>query len=281
MAVKITCDSSTDLTKELYEQLNVSVLPFTITLGDQVYTDTKDIDSEKIFKYVEQTKVLPKTSAINEFTFEEFFNEHNSKDGLVFISISSRASSSYSNALNASKKFDNVHVVDSYSLSTGGGLLVLYACELRDQGLSAKEIAEKLNERKKHIQASFVIDKLDYLYKGGRCNAVQRFGANLLKLHPSILLRDGAMGVNKKYRGKMADCTTNYFKETLKDFNTPCLDYCFITYSSATEDMLNNAKAVVNEFGKFKKVYVTKAGATITSHCGQNTIGLLYFNDGK
>ena len=281
MAVKITCDSSTDLTKDMYEDLNVEVLPFTITLGEKVYTDTVDINSKIIFDYVAENKVLPKTSAINEFTFKEFFEKHNTKDGMVFISLSSRASSSCSNAKKASEEFENVYVVDSYSLSTGAGALVLYACELRDKGLSAKEIAEKLEERKKHLQVSFVVDKLDYLHKGGRCSSVQRFGANLLKLHPSIKLSEGAMSVHKKYRGKIADVTKVYMEETLKEFNTPCLDFCFITYSSASDEMLNNAKQVVEKFGKFKKVYITTAGATITSHCGPNTIGLLYFNDGK
>ena len=281
MAVKIACDSSTDLTKEMYESLGVSVLPFNITLGEKQHTDAVDINSDIIFDYVEKNKVLPKTSAINEFTFNEFFEANNCDDGLVFISISSRISSSYSNGAKASENFKNVFVVDSASLSTGGGLLVLYACELRDQGLSAKEIAEKLNERKKHVQASFVIDKLDYLYKGGRCSSVQRLGANLLKLHPSIIVENGSMTMHKKYRGKIEDCTTKYFEDTLAEFNKPATNYCFITYSSATEKMLQNAKSVVESAGIFKNVYLTKAGATITSHCGKNTIGILYFNDGE
>lgn len=281
MAVRIACDSSTDLTREMYESLNVSVLPFTITLGENVHTDAVDINSEIIFDYVDKNKVLPKTSAINEYIFNEFFEKNNGEDGLVFISISSRISSSYSNAARASENFKNVHVVDSSSLSTGGGLLVLYACELRDQGLSAKEIADKLDERKKNVQASFVIDKLDYLYKGGRCSSAQRLGANLLKLHPSIVVENGSMLVHKKYRGKIEDCTTKYFEDTLNEFSNPDTKYCFITYSSATEKMLMNAKTVVENYGKFENVYVTEAGATITSHCGKNTIGLLYFNDAK
>ncbi len=280
MAVKIACDSSVDLTKEMYSDLNVSVLPFNVTLGDKTYSDGSEITSGQIFDYVEKTKVLPKTSAINEFAFDKFFKQNNSPDGLVFISISSKISSAFQNGVNASKKHKNVFMIDSLSLSTGGGLLVVYACELRDKGLSAKEIADKLNERKKYIQASFVIDKLDYLHKGGRCSSIKLLGANLLKIHPSIILKDGSMGMHKKYRGKIEKCTKEYMTETLQEFNTPCLDYCFITYSSATDEMLKSAQEVVNNFGKFKKIFYTTAGGTVTSHCGRNTIGILYFNDG-
>ncbi len=281
MAVKITCDSSTDLTKEMYEALNVTVLPFDITLGEKVYTDGSNITGDQIIEYVEQNKTLPKTSAINEFTFAEFFKENNTDEGMIFISISSKLSCSCSNAINASQSFDNVYVIDSLSLSTGGGLLVLYACELRDQGLSAKEIAQKLDERKKHIQASFVVDKLDFLHKGGRCSSLALLGANLLKIHPSILLENGSMGMHKKYRGKIEECAKNYTIDTFKEFNTPNTDYCFVTCSCNNPDLINTVKEVVEKNYNFKKVYVTYAGATVVSHCGRNTIGLIYFNDGK
>ena len=281
MAVKITCDSSTDLTQQMYKDLGVSVLPFQITLGDKTYTDGVDISSEKIFNFVDENKILPKTSAINEFTFENFFKEHANEDGLVFISISSKISCSYSNGVNASKNFNNVYMVDSLSLSSGGGLLVLYACELRDKGFSAKEIAEKLSERAKSIQASFVIDKLDYLYKGGRCSSLALLGANILKIHPSIVLKNGTMGMHKKYRGKIMECAKNYADDTLSEFNTPCCDYCFITYSSENTELIEQVKKVVETKGNFKKIYYTTAGSTVASHCGRNTIGVLYFNDGN
>ena len=135
--------------------------------------------------------------------------------------------------------------------------------------------------RRDAVQASFVIEKLDYLYKGGRCNSVQLLGSNLLKIRPSVIVKNGKMGMHKKYRGSMNDVVSNYFKDTLEEFNTPCRDFCFITYSTATKEMLDIATKIVEDSGKFDKIYYTEANATVTSHCGKNTIGLLYYNDGK
>lgn len=281
MAVKIASDSSTDLTLELYKQNNVAVLPFTINLGEDSFRDGVDINNDMIYDYVARTKVLPKTSAINTYQCEEFFKEHQNKDGIVFITISSKISSAYNNALIASKGFDNVYVVDSMSLSTGGGLLVMYACELSRQGLSAKEIYDRLEERKKDVQASFTIDKLDYLHKGGRCSALKMLGANLLKLHPQIQLKDGVMGMNKKYRGKMKDLVKSYIDDTLDEYNTPDTSYCFLTHTNCDDEVVESAMEHLKNKNIFDKIIETHAGSTVTSHCGRNTLGILYFNDGN
>lgn len=281
MNIKFTCDSATDLPKELIEKYNIVVKPFTVILGEEEKTDGVDIAPQDIFDYVDRTKALPKTTALNEYTLTEFFKENVEKDGLIHFSISSKASCTYTNAVNASKNFDNVFVVDSLSLSSGIGLLILYACELREQGLSASEIVEKVNARRDKLQVSFITYKLDYLHKGGRCSSVALLGANILKIRPSIIMKDGSMGLHKKYMGKVEKCVEKYIIDTLNEFNKPDNKVVFLTYSSATPEMIETALNTLNENAKFKKIYQTTASATITSHCGENTLGILYFNDGE
>lgn len=280
MKIAITCDSVCDLSQELIKQNNISILPISIILGDETFSDGVNINSQKIFNYVAKNKQLPKTSAINEFQYAEFFKEHlDGVDALIHFTISSDMSSCFNNAKKAASTLKNVYVIDSRNLSTGVGLQVLYACMLRDKGEKPENIVKKVEARKQFVQASFVVERLDYLYKGGRCSALQLLGANLLKIRPSIIVKDGKMDVHKKYRGKMKDVVKDYIKDTLNEFNTYDKSICFITYSSATEDMVEAAKSTLKEFANFENVYITTAGATVTSHCGENTLGILYFNN--
>lgn len=281
MSVKIACDSSVDLGKEYYEKHNIPVMPYTIVLGEENYLDNVTITVPEIYKYVDETKTLPKTAATNELMFEEFFKQHESKDGLIYFNLSSKLTSTYNNANLASKNFKKVYVVDTESLSTGGGMLMRYAVELAEKGEKYEDIIEKVEARKKYVQASFIIDKLNYLHKGGRCSTLQFLGANLLKLHPSIKVSDGKMAVHRKYKGKMADIVKKYIDDTLQEYNTPNLDYCYITCTELTDqDVIDNAIAAAKSYG-FKEVIHTYASATISCHCGRNTIGILYYNDGK
>lgn len=280
MKIAITCDSVCDLSQELIKQNNISILPISIILGDETFSDGVNINSQKIFDYVAKNKQLPKTSAINEFQYAEFFKEHlDGVDALIHFTISSDMSSCFNNAKKAASTLKNVYVIDSRNLSTGVGLQVLYACKLRDKGEKPENIVKKVEARKQFVQASFVVERLDYLYKGGRCSALQLLGANLLKIRPSIIVKNGKMDVHKKYRGKMKDVVKDYIKDTLNEFNTYDKSICFITYSSATEDMVEAAKSTLKEFANFENVYITTAGATVTSHCGENTLGILYFNN--
>lgn len=280
MKIAITCDSVCDLSQELIKQNNINILPISIILGDETFSDGVNINSQKIFDYVTKNKQLPKTSAINEFQYAEFFKEHlDGVDALIHFTISSDMSSCFNNAKKAASTLKNVYVIDSRNLSTGVGLQVLYACKLRDKGEKPENIVKKVEARKQFVQASFVVERLDYLYKGGRCSALQLLGANLLKIRPSIIVKNGKMDVHKKYRGKMKDVVKDYIKDTLNEFNTYDKSICFITYSSATEDMVEAAKSTLKEFANFENVYITTAGATVTSHCGENTLGILYFNN--
>lgn len=281
MKIAITCDSVCDLSQEQLEQNNVRILPLTISLADDSYQDGVDITPQRIFDFVSKTKQLPKTSANNEFQYTEFFEEVLKEyDGVVHFTIGSDISACYNNAAKAQNNFENVRVIDSKNLSTGIGLLVLYACKLRDEGKSLDEIADKVKARVSHVQASFVVERLDYLHKGGRCSAVALLGANILKIRPSIMVKDGKMGVHKKYRGKMEAVIADYVKDTLTEFKNYDNSICFITYTSATPEMIEAARKAIGENAAFKTIVETTAGATVTSHCGEHTLGILYFNDG-
>lgn len=280
MSFRITCDSSADLNKDMYEKYDIPVIPFTITAGEKEYKDF-DMSNEKLFDIVKETGSLPKTSAINEFDYTEFFKKENKGEGIIHFSISSKISSACANAISASKNFDNVHVIDSMSLSSGIGLQVMYAIKLRDQGVPIEEAVKLINDRRSAVQISFVVDTLKFLHKGGRCSALTLLGSNLLSIKPSIVLKDGKMLVGKKYVGKIHKALEKYVDDTLADFNTPDTDLCFITYSSATEEMLKVTKDVLSKKADFKNVVETTAGCTVATHCGPNTLGIIYYNDGN
>ena len=279
MKIAISVESTSDLTKELLEKFDIKVVPYQIVLGDKTFKDG-ELSAPELFKAVDECGTLPKTNALNEFEYTEFFEEiKKDYDAIVHICLSSGLSSSCGNAQRASKNLKNVFVVDSLSLSTGIGLLAIYARELAEAGMPAEEIAEKVQFRAEKLQVSFVIERLDYLYKGGRCGSLAYFGANLLKLRPRIVVKDGKMGADKKYRGNMEKVVAKYCEETLAEFDTPDLDKVCITYTTATPEMVSAARSALEERG-FKNIYETHAGCTIASHCGGNTLGILYFNDG-
>lgn len=277
MKIAITAESTIDLPQELLDKYDIKTLPFTVILGDSEYKDG-EITSSDIFKFVEENKILPKTSAINEAQYTEFFeNTLKEYDAIVHFCLSSEISSACRNAKLSKENFNNVYVVDSRSLSTGIALLAIYARELADSGKSAQEIASLCEERTKDLQASFVVKKLDYLHKGGRCSSIALLGANLLSIRPEIVLSDGKMISAKKYLGKMEKVIEKYCKDVLNDNPNSDKKYAFVTYTTATDEMVEIAKTALKSAG-FETIYETKAGATITSHCGENTLGILFLN---
>ena len=280
MKIAISAESTLDLSKELIKQYDVHVIPFTVLLGEDAYLDG-EINSQDIFDYVEKNKVLPRTSAINEFQYREYFNSvfEEGYDAIIHFSLSSEISTSYSQALNASKKCENVYVIDSRSLSTGIALEVIYASKLAKKGLKPQEIVEKVNARVPYVQASFVIQTLEYLHKGGRCSGLARFGAAILRIKPQIIVSDGKMAPAKKYIGRKSQVVAAYCRDTLEQFANPDLSVAFVTHTLATPEMVAVAIDALRKRG-FKTIYETKAGATITSHCGPQTIGILFINDG-
>ena len=280
MKIAISCETTVDITKELKEKYNIQTVPFSVLLGDKNYLDG-EITCDEIIAYVQEKNVLPKTGAVNKSQYDEHFaNLLKEHEAIVHISLSSELSSAYSNAVASASEFKNVYVIDSRSLSTGIGLLAIYARELADLGEEPSEIAKKVQDRAKHLQVSFVVERLDYLHKGGRCSSIALLGANLLKIRPRIVVKDGKMSSDKKYRGSMEGVVNKYCQETLQEFNTPDLSKAFITYTTATEGMVENAKKALTDAG-FENIYITRAGGTIASHCGGNTLGILYINDGR
>ena len=279
MKIAISMESTCDLPKKLIEKYGFETLAYSVILGDNIYEDDETLQA-KIFEYVEKTKVLPKTSAINEMQYKEYFSELLERyDAVVHLTLSSGLTSSSAHAQTAAAKMKNVYVIDSLSLSTGISLLGIYAKELADAGETPESIVEKVTARIPYVQASFVVERLDYLYKGGRCSALSLFGANLLKIRPQIVVTGGKMKPAKKYRGKMPKVIESYCADTLEEFNNADKKIAFITYTTATEEMIEPAKKALTNAG-FDTIIETQAGGTITSHCGEHVLGILYLNDG-
>lgn len=275
--VIITRDSTSDLSKETLELLNIHTLPLGVTLDNKTYKDGVDIDPDFIYKYHDEHGVLPKTSAANVAEMTDFFAQFVEQGyAIVHFNISSKMSSTYQNSLIAAEEFEDVYVVDTLNLSTGEGLLVMKAAEMAKDGKDAKEIFDTINELRAYVDASFVIDSLEYLHKGGRCSALAALGANLLKLKPCIEVRNGSMGVSKKYRGKYTQILKEYVKERLSDYSDIDLDRVFVTHAGCDPELVEEIRALVAETAPFKEILVTRAGCTVSAHCGANTLGVLY-----
>ena len=281
MAIKITSDSTCDLGKYA-EERGVGVFPMAVILDGEVYRDGVTINPPDIFKFVAETNQLPKTSAAGVEEYKEFFEkELEGHDGLIHFNISSKSSVSYNNAVMASKEFDGkVRVIDSYALSTGQGLLVLKACDLRDEGKSMDEIEEVVNSLKHTVNLSFVPDSLDYLQKGGRVSGMVKTVASMFKIHPSIVVKDGTLVPGKKYKGKMTMCIRQYVEDLKAAYSSYDKTRVFVTHSHADQELVDIAKECVKELFDFDEILETKAGSVVTSHCGRNTLGVLFiYND--
>ena len=279
MKICISAESTVDLPQNLLDEFGIKTVPFSVLLGTELGLDGV-LTPQEIFDYVDRTGVLPKTSAVNEAQYEDFFEGLLKEyDTVIHFSLSSDFSSAYQNAFNVAKRMKNVHVVDSRSLSTGIALLAINAAKMVKAGKSVEEILKSSEERKLHNQTSFVLATVDYLYKGGRCSALARLGVQLFRIKPQILVKEGKMVPGKKYMGKQNQCVENYVKDTLAEFNNPDLSLVFITHSHATPEMVEIARKQLLAKG-FKRVEETFAGATISSHCGPKCLGILYLNDG-
>ena len=278
MTVKITADSTCDLSPELIRQYGITITPLYITQDGQNYRDGLEITPDDIFRYVEETGKMCSTAAVNVEDYTACFSRAlQQADGIVHFTISSDMSSCYQNACIAAAEFSDVYVIDSRNLSTGIGLLVLDAAELAAEGRTAREIFSILEEKKKKLDVSFVIDTLTYLHKGGRCSAVAALGANLLSLKPSIAVKDGSMGVAKKYRGKLEKCLQQYIREQLADPDTIDTKRIFVTHSRMDPALVNVCRQTVEACMHFDEILETEAGCTVSNHCGPNCLGILFY----
>lgn len=277
MNIRITSDSTCDL-GNLVQERNIGILPLQVNLAGEAYHDGVDITPQDIFAFVARTKILPKTSAPSIGEYEEFFEEQlKGYDELIHFNISGQSSGSHNMALQAAKSFKGkVRVIDSKALSSGQGLLVIKAADLRDEGKTGAEIEKEICQIREHVNTSFIPDSLDYLHKGGRVSALTLYGANILRIHPKIAMDNGKLVSAGKYHGRMDRCIRQYIEDLKKQYPSYDKSRCFITHSSADEALVELAKEQVKELFDFEEVIETVAGSIITSHCGRNTLGVLF-----
>lgn len=277
--VILSADSTCDLTDDLIERYQVNIQPLHINLDDKYYRDGIDISPDDIYVTYQEKGILPKTSAPNPVDYIEKFKQWTDAGyAVIHISLGSGISSAHQNSLLAAEELPDVYSIDSGNLSTGMGLLVIEAAERIEQGMEASQIYQEVNQLKDKVHASFVIDKLTYLYEGGRCSALANISANLLNIKPSIKVDNdsGKMTVGKKYRGSLARVLKNYTTDQLNGVETIDKKRVFITHSGTAEKNIHLVKDMIEKNYDFEEILVTRAGCTISSHCGPNTLGILF-----
>lgn len=277
----VTADSTCSLGKELCERYHVPLAPLHVVFPDGDFLDGVDIDSQIIFDIKEEKGVLPKTSAVNVGEYLDFFKPYLDEGyEILHVNLGSGISSCYQNCLLAAEEDGRIHPIDSGSLSTGSGLMVLDLCDRVAAGQSVEEILKDVDSIRAHISASFLIDTLEYLYKGGRCSALEMLGANLLKLKPCIEVdpRNGSMNVGKKYRGQMEKALCDYVRDRLMGRTDLDTRRIFITHSpfAGMPDTTETVRAEIQKYAQFDEILVTDSGCTIASHCGPATLGILF-----
>ena len=277
MRIKISSDSTCDLTKELCEKYDITLMPLTVIKDGKPFADGVDITPADIFDHVAGGGGLCSTTAMNIGEYTEMFEKYSAQyDGVIHINLGSGFSSCYQNACLAAEDYENVRVIDSQNLSTGQGLVVLKACELAQSCNDLDELASQLREFTEKVEASFLLDQLTYMVKGGRCSTVAALGANLLNLKPCIEVKNGKMGVVKKYRGNYAKCLASYVKERLAERDDIDRNTLFVTHTVISDECEAAVEDAEKKYGNFENVYNTQAGCTVSCHCGPGTLGVLF-----
>lgn len=279
MNIKVTSDSTCDLSPELISRYDITLTPLSVIKNGESFLDNVDITPEDIYRHVDNGGALCSTSAVNVDAYRKVFKEFSARyDAVIHITIGSLFSACYQNATIAAADYPNVFVVDSMNLSTGQGHLVVEAAELAKQGLSGVEICSQLNALRSRVHASFILGRLDYMQKGGRCSSVVALGGKLLRIKPQIAVQDGAMKMVDKYRGSFDKCVEKYVKEMLKDRKDLRLDRIFVTYSPVEKEAVEIARETIKKYSDFKdeNIYETTANCTVACHCGPGTLGVLF-----
>ena len=275
--VKITADSTCDLSDALLRRYHITLVPLYVSLGGRSYRDKFEISPAELYAYVDRTGMLPKTSAVPVKDYLDLFTPYViAGREVVHFTISSSMSACYQNAVNAAKELGNVRVIDSANLSTGIGLLVLRAAELAGEGLDADRIVGEIEALIPKVETSFVIDTLKYLHKGGRCSSVAALGANLLSLKPCIEVKDGAMVVGRKYRGSLENCLAAYVADRLRGRRDLDLSRIFVTHSPLPPHTAENVIRQIGKLAPFEEILDTDANCTVCTHCGPGTLGILF-----
>lgn len=278
--IKIISDSTCDLSKDLIEKYDIDILPLHIHLGEEEYQDGVTITPDEIYTWADANNTTPKTSAASMIEVIDKFEPYiNNGDEIICFSISSSMSANNNVMRLAAEDMeseDKIHIIDSANLSTGIGLLVIEAAIMAQEGKSADEIVAKMEELKPLVSASFVVDTLTYLHRGGRCSSVAALAGGVLKLHPKIVVENGKMDANKKYRGKINSVIMSYVKEMEEDLKNAKKDRVFITHSGCDASILNDVHAYLESLNVFDEILTTRAGSVISSHCGPGTLGVLF-----
>ena len=275
----LSADSTCDLGDALRERFHVHYYPFHVILADKIYSDGVDLVPDQIYEVYREQHVLPKTAAINTAEYIDFFRPCVEQGyEVIHVTLGSGLSATYNNCRMAAEELPGVYAIDSRNLSTGSGLIVLAAADRIAAGMPAAQIAEEVQALTARCEASFVIDTLEFLYKGGRCSALAMLGANVLQLKPCIEVDNasGAMSVGKKYRGSLDKALAQYVKDRLEGRTDIDYSRIFITHSGISDERVELVRNEIQKYGKFEDIFVTRAGCTISSHCGPNTLGILF-----
>ena len=276
--IRISADSTCDLSPALVSRSHIAIAPLQVIVAGKPYLDGVEIDPDRLFSMVEKSGKLGSTTAVNFEEYLSFFRaQRQDFDAVIHFTISSEMSSCFQNACAAAAELENVYVIDSRNLSTGIGQLVLDAAEMAEAGTDPREIVRRLEEKKAKLDVSFVLDTLEYLRRGGRCSTVAALGANLLRLKPCIQVTEGAMGVGKKYRGSLEDSFLHYVRDKLAQPETVDPGRIFITHSGVDPVLVEKVKTAVQACVPFREIYDTRAGCTISNHCGPNCLGILFY----
>lgn len=280
--IRIVADSTCDLSAELKDKFNIITIPLCIVMEDQTYFDGENISPDQIYLWSDANKLTPKTAAVPYDRAAEVLEPlMKNGDEIIFFGISEQMSTTCNiiRLIASDYNYDKLHIIDSMSLSTGIGIQILYAAQLVMEGKSASEIIELVENRRSKVRASFVVETLTYLARGGRCKPVTALLGNTLKLKPQIVVERGSMGVSRKYRGKQSSVILKYVKD-LEDALLHADPTCvFITHSGCEDELLEEVRRYLESLDRFENIYTTRAGGVISSHCGPGTLGVLFYAD--
>lgn len=278
--IKIVSDSTCDLSKELIEKHDIQIVPLHIVLGEKEYLDGVEITPDEIYAWADENEDTPKTSAVGFDEASDIVKQvENTDDEMIIFTISGKMSTTanvFRMVVEDLELEQKVSVIDSENLSTGIGLIVLKAADMAKEGKSRTEICQVIEEMKGKVQASFVVDTLTYLHRGGRCSSVAALAGGVLKLHPKIVVADGAMSADKKYRGKMDKVILDYVNDLEDALKVADNERVFITHSGCDQEIIDKVYEYLNDMNYFKEILITRAGGVISSHCGYGTLGVLY-----
>lgn len=278
--VRIVADSTCDLSKELLERYEITIIPLCIVMGEDSLFDGLETTPEQIYAWADANKTTPKTAATTPAKAQEVLAPFmEAGDDIIFLGISEQMSTNCNvvRLIGQEEEYERLFVINSMNLSTGIGLQVIKAASMAQQGKTAEEIVKEIEGCRDRVRASFVVDTLTYLARGGRCTSATALLANTLRLHPQIIVRDGAMTVNKKYRGNLASAVLKYAMDQESELLEAEPEHVFITHSGCSEEIIQSVYDYLKKLDYFKEIHITRAGGVISSHCGYGTLGVLYY----